>query len=94
MKVYYANEQVNGKHNIIRVVLDSAAFLMEVNIGYPCSMMTIDEIVPDNKAICRSLVTDLRKVDVEGESRYYILLEGEDPVLHEKDGWEEVVSDV
>jgi len=84
MKIVYLQ---NGK--ITTCVYDRDWFMFD-NQGAVTSTLEIDEIDPDNKALCLDLVRTQGKVDESGDPKYMVT-EGE---LMEKEGWVEVVADI
>lgn len=93
MRLYYTDDGGDGPHGVITVVYDRDAFVSSVRIASAYSTMAIDEIDPDNKAICADLVAMSGREDVNGDGRYYVMIEAGDPVLYERDGWEAFETD-
>jgi len=53
---------------------------------------SIDEIAPDNKAICIDILKNYRKHDSNGLSKFYMQSDGGIWNLYERDGWTEEVG--
>jgi len=95
MKIYYLqSEHKVDQHKIIVVNYDKDDFMWENTTQAPYGIMSIDEIVQNNKAICIDLVQTQFKLDKVGENKYHIELESGDPVLYKKDGWEEFLGEL
>lgn len=89
MKIYCLDEEYTaGKHKIVVANYDRDDFAWKNTIGASYSVLTVDELGPDNKAICRALSASVHRLDVDGEQRYFIDADGD---LAENIGWEEYV---
>jgi len=64
---------------------DSDVFKFQNTIQVPWSTLEIDEIDPDNKAICRDLVIYGYEKDAYGLNKYYI----ENGELHVRENWQQ-----
>jgi hypothetical protein len=94
MKILYAQQEYEaGKHKIYYAVYDNDWFKFSHTTNIPLDIMEIDEIAPDNKAICQDLVKTRGKTDKSGESKYHIEIENNEPVIYEKEGWVEYLED-
>ncbi len=85
MKIYYANSNLE----IIRTIFDKDDFTTEVVIGYPYSMLEVDEIDPVNKANCNDVARIQKRKDINGLQKYHMIDNAGVIELHKRDGWEE-----
>ena len=94
MKIYYLQSEYEpGKHKIIHVNYDRDDYAWHNTINVSYGVMTVDELAPDNKDICRDVMRTYAAQDSDGESKYHIEIENTEPVLYEKDGWEEFLEE-
>lgn len=96
MKALYTQAEYEpGKHRIFYAIPDAFWFYFSHTTNIPLALLEIDELVPDNQEICRQLKIygSYLKVDAVGDNKYYIKIENNEPVLYEKDGWEEHIED-
>ena len=86
MRLYYRNdEDAPGKRLIMAAVYDRDLFAFYTGGMNPDhSTLDIDEVDPENKAVCRALAYNSPR-DVNGERRFYI---DADSDLAENEGWE------
>ena len=74
--------------HIYYAVPDNEYFYFTHTTNVPLSIFEIDEIGPDNKAVCIDLRRTVGKVDENGDLKYIV----SDGILMEKEGWTEVVD--
>ena len=86
MKILYNNE--TGR--IYYTVYDTDWFKFSHTTNIPLTEFEIDEILPDNQAICLDLFKMWKKADINGDEKYYI----ENGELHQRDNWEEYLEDI
>jgi len=85
MKVFYdISPDAQGRHKIFYAVPDNELFYFKHTTNIPLSEKVVDELAPDNQAICIELRRTLNKVDSEGDNKYYIDVDGD---IIEKEGW-------
>ena len=85
MKLLY--NAVDGK--IFYAVYDSDWFKFSHSTHIALTEKAIDEVDPENKALCQDISRSLNKVDVSGNAKYYIDGDGD---IAEVDGWEEAYN--
>lgn len=81
MKLYY--NPTDGEVFYAVYVRDLFSFSHTTNI--PLSEYDIDEVNPDNKALCLDLKRTEWKFDIDGQRKYYI----QAGQLNSRDGWQE-----
>ena len=87
MIVSYAQAgYTSDKHTIYHAVYDRDWFSFSHSVNIPLLELTIDEVDPDNKAVCQDIVRRIKQTDVDGEHKYYIDDQGQ---LCENVGWGE-----
>jgi hypothetical protein len=86
MKVLY--RESDGR--IFYCVYDADWFKFAHSTNIELATLEIDEVDPDNKAICRDLATTQSKRDINGNPKYYIS-EGD---IYERENWEEYVEEI
>ena len=92
MKIYYKNQEyTEGKKKILAVNYDRDDFSWNNTINIPYSVLTIDEVDPQNKEICIDLARTSHKADEFGEGKYFIDTNGD---LAENEGWEEYYEEI
>lgn len=82
MKVYYSDV---GR-DVFKALYDVEAYMWIDKIAAPHSMLEIDEVDPDNKALCADIYAYQGYVDNDGQSKYYV----DGGELYERDGWEKM----
>lgn len=87
MNLYYLTAEYSaGKHRIVAAVYEKDVFSFDESILSGHAIYQIDEIAPDNRALCLDLTQSVNKIDINGEGKYYVL---NGPELHDVDGWVE-----
>lgn len=86
MKILY--NVADGK--IIYAIPDKDYFFFTHSTNISLTEFTVDELAPDNRALCIDLKNTVGKVDTALEPKYIVM----DDVLQEKEGWSEGVRDV
>ena len=81
MKLFYNT----ATGNIIQALKNQDVFWQEDSINVAYSILEIDELSPDNKALCIDIIKTQGKRNSEGEPKYFVS-SGE---LYETDNWEE-----
>lgn len=90
MKILYNNN--TGR--IFYTVYDRDWFAFNHTTNIPLTEFIIDEIDPENKAICIDLVKTVNKLDKDGNPKYYIVEVGGVPELHQTDNWVEYIEPI
>lgn len=80
MRVLYKDDGT-----IYKVLKDSEVFFYDDTFGQALPFITVDEISPDNKAICIDLYKMQGRTDVNRLHKYYVL-SGQ---IMERTGWQE-----
>lgn len=80
MRLLYRNDGF-----IMYAVYDRDWFLFQNETNYQLSVLEIDEVGDNNKAVCSDIVKTLHKWNSTGQKKYYI----EDGELYARDGWVE-----
>lgn len=88
MKIFFNNQ--DGR--IFYAVYDRDWFAFSHTTNIPLAEFEVDEVDPDNKAVCIDLVRTRGKVDINRDGKYYMLDNAGTWELHERDGWEEYVE--
>lgn len=90
MKILYDN--TNGK--IYYSVYDTDWFKFSHSTNIPLTEFTVDEINPDNKAICQDLrkYGNQHRLDINGNPKYYMHDNLGVWELHEKTDWQEHID--
>ena len=88
MKILY--DATDGK--IHHAVPDKDWFYFKHSTNIPLTDMVIDELAPNNQAICQDLHKMVYKVDAEGLGKYYIDTATGD--IMEREAWVEKVEDI
>lgn len=83
MKLYH----INGK--IVDAHWDRDEFIWQNNTNNAV-VFEIDEVSPDNKALCLDFMRKLNAVNEAGEHKYYI----DANELYEREGWVEYNPDI
>lgn len=87
MKIYYENTEYQiGKKRILAANYDRDDFSWKNTINIPYTILSIDEIAPENKDICIDVVNKQGRLDQSGEGKYFINSSGQ---LCENEGWQE-----
>jgi hypothetical protein len=87
MKLFYLQaEYLPGKHRIAAAVYDADLFRFDEGTLSAFDTLEIDEVDPDNKALCLDLARTVNRADEAGEPNYHVNGSGE---LMEKEGWQE-----
>lgn len=91
MKLYYHQSEFSpGKHRVVAAIYDTDLFKFDTGTLSPFSTLSIDEVDPNNKAICLDLVRTANRTDEAGEGKYYV----SNGQLMEKEGWTERTPEV
>ena len=86
MRLIYTTDALStGQRPVMNAVADSDWFYFTHTIQVPISTIEIDELDPDNKALCIDLKGTQGRYDAQGRTKYHIV----DGELHVNDDWQE-----
>jgi hypothetical protein len=86
MKLYYSTTE----GSVYYAVYDNDIFRFTHTTNIPLSTFDIDEVSPDNKALCLDLKRTEWKFDINGKRKYFVSA----GVLNSRDNWAEYLPDL